>query len=150
MGRRPTGERPAGPYPRGSGLNATSEVAEIQLPPEPSSVARARAFVLEAAEPSTDRVAQHVELLASEVATNAVLHARTAFTMRVGRRDGTIRVEAEDGNSALPRRKRYGPTAAVGRGLLLIERIADRWGVRPEPDGKVVWFEIDDGAAVGD
>jgi anti-sigma regulatory factor (Ser/Thr protein kinase) len=128
-------------------LNTTSEVAELELPPEPASVARARSFVHDAAAARSTQVGNQLELLASELATNAVLHAKTPFIVRVGRSDGTIRLEVEDASSTLPRRKRYGPTAPVGRGLLLVERIANRWGVRAESAGKVVWAEIDDETA---
>lgn len=93
-------------------------------------------------------MASELELLASELATNAVVHARTPFVVRVGCSDGTIRLEVEDASSSLPWQERHGPTASVGRrGLLVVERIATRWGVRAEPAGKVIWAEIDDEGA---
>jgi anti-sigma regulatory factor (Ser/Thr protein kinase) len=128
-------------------LKTTSEVAELKLPPEPASVARARSFVHDAAAALSTSVTNELELLASELATNAVLHARTPFFVRLGCSDGTIRLEVEDASSTMPRRKRYGHTLSVGRGLLVVERIANRWGVTEEPAGKVVWAEIDDETA---
>lgn len=90
-------------------------------------------------------VTYELELLTSELATNAVVHAKTPFIVRVRCSDGTIRLEVEDASSALPKREGYGPTAPMGRGLVVVERIANRWGVmRAEPAGKVVWAEIDD------
>jgi hypothetical protein len=63
-----------------------------------------------------------------------------------------------DGVEVSPVRKRYGPEAATGRGLLLIERMAAAWGTEPSgagppgtpgPPGKVVWFELAAGAGNG-
>jgi anti-sigma regulatory factor (Ser/Thr protein kinase) len=129
---------------RGLALRTTSEVAELELPPEPASVARARSFVHDAATARSTSFTDELDLLASELATNAVVHAKTPFIVRIGCSDGTIRLEVEDASSTLPRRKRRGPTASVGRGLLVVERTANRWGVRVESAGKVVWAEIDD------
>jgi anti-sigma regulatory factor (Ser/Thr protein kinase) len=129
----------------GLALKSKSEVAELELPPEPASVARARSFVRKALAARSASVTDELELLASELATNAVVHAGTPFIVRIGCSDGTIRLEVEDASSTLPRRERHGPTAPVGRrGLLVVERIANRWGVRAESAGKVIWAEIDD------
>lgn len=75
--------------------------------------------------------------------TNAVLHARTEFTLRVERRNDAFRVEVADANPALPVRRDFSPLAPTGRGMVIISRLADRWGVEPTADGKVVWFELD-------
>ncbi|HEX4978750.1 MAG TPA: ATP-binding protein [Acidimicrobiales bacterium] len=87
-------------------------------------------------------------LLASELATNAVLHARTDFTVRLLVDDETVRVEVEDAN-ARPPVIGYTPTEATsGRGLHLVQDLARAWGVVSRPDGKVVWFELPVHAAV--
>lgn len=138
------GEAP-GSSQKGLALKSTSEVAELELPPEPASVARARSFVRDVVAARSTSVTYELELLASELATNAVVHAKTPFIVRVGCSDGTIRLEVEDAGSTFPWRERHGPTVPVGRrGLLVVERIASRWGVRAESAGKVVWAEIDD------
>lgn len=121
----------------------------MELPSEPASVARARSFVRDTARGRSTSVTDELELLASEMVTNAVMYAKTPFIIRVVCFEGTIRLEVEDASTTLPSPRRPGPTAPVGRGLVVVEGIADRWGVRAESAGKVVWAEIDDEGANG-
>ena len=82
-------------------------------------------------------------LLVSELVTNAALHARTESELSIGIDEGTVRVEVRDGSDVLPVAKHYSTTASTGRGLLLVDQLADRWGAEAERVGKVVWFELD-------
>lgn len=82
------------------------------------------------------------ELLVSELVTNAVLHARSATQVTIERSGSTVRVSVHDASTARPRLRDSGPEAVTGRGLLLVDRIANRWGVDPEDAGKWVWFEV--------
>lgn len=83
-------------------------------------------------------------LLVSELAANALLHARTAFTVTlVPLGDGGARLEVRDGSPRLPRTRNYGQDATTGRGLHLLEDLSRRWGVDRSPDGKTVWAELD-------
>ena len=82
-----------------------------------------------------------LELLASEVATNAVLHAETPFTVTVIVGE-VVRVEVTDANPAPPVQRRHEPLAVTGRGLEIVDRAADRWGCRIDGVGKTVWFEL--------
>jgi anti-sigma regulatory factor (Ser/Thr protein kinase) len=116
-------------------------VAEQSFPPEPASASAARSFAVSASQ-TTGELADTVALLTSELASNAVLHARTSFVVRVIARAATLRVEVADTNPNLPARKEYGPDAITGRGLRIVEGLADRWGVNREPVGKTVWFEL--------
>ena len=84
-----------------------------------------------------------VRLIVSELATNAVLHARTPFYVRVTRDDHMLRLEVRDGSRAVPERQVVAPDALTGRGLALVEIYSDRWGSEPRTDGKVVWCELD-------
>jgi anti-sigma regulatory factor (Ser/Thr protein kinase) len=124
---------------------------EMEFAPEPESVARARRFVADAlrqAEPSED-VGMRVTALVSELASNAVLHARTEFRVIVKPGRSSIRVAVKDSSPNKPVRKEYGILDPTGRGLVVVESMADRWGVEPADDGKVVWFEIDTGVRSG-
>jgi anti-sigma regulatory factor (Ser/Thr protein kinase) len=115
------------------------------FPPEPSSSREARRRVSTALESrQLEDVATTVALVVSELATNAVLHARTAFEVRVDVRDRYVRVEVHDGTGRRPVRKYFSDTAASGRGLRLIEELCDAWGVEPDSDGsgKTVWAEV--------
>lgn len=114
---------------------------EQAFPPEPASAAAARSFAVSASRASGE-LADTVSLLTSELASNAVLHARTPFVVRVTSRSSMLRVEVADTNPNLPARKEYGPDAITGRGLRIVEGLADRWGVEVEPGGKAVWFEL--------
>ncbi|WP_181799530.1 ATP-binding SpoIIE family protein phosphatase [Kitasatospora acidiphila] len=87
------------------------------------------------------------ELLASELVTNAIRHTdRDAmFTARLYREDGReprLRIEVEDESDLWPKRRTPGEQASSGRGLMLVEALADSWGVEPRGSGKRMWFEL--------
>ncbi|MDT0433488.1 MULTISPECIES: SpoIIE family protein phosphatase [Streptomyces] len=91
--------------------------------------------------------ADEIELVADELVTNALIHTEGAavVTLRIltgggGRR---LRVEVEDASSALPRRRDPGDAGVSGRGLLLVDRLTDGWGVEARGGGKCVWCEFD-------
>jgi len=89
------------------------------------------------------------ELLVSELVTNAVLHARSATRVTIDHDGTTVRIAVCDDSPTRPRLRDYGPEAVTGRGLVIVDRIARRWGVDPSDDGKCVWFEIEDRMRVG-
>jgi anti-sigma regulatory factor (Ser/Thr protein kinase) len=84
-------------------------------------------------------------LLTSELVTNAVLHGLGPVQLLLDDDGDRLRIEISDGETALP----PGPgrpdgTQVSGRGLLIVDSLADRWGShsRPVPPGKIVWFEV--------
>jgi PAS domain S-box-containing protein len=64
------------------------------------------------------------------------------FTLRLRRGTSAVWVEVFDTDLRLPRIRTAGETDEGGRGLYLVDQLASRWGSRPTPDGKAVWFEI--------
>ncbi len=93
-------------------------------------------------------VAETVELLVSEVVTNAVGHAGTGGEMVLMQKQGSLRVEVSDsgGGNVAPRNAR--PEDVTGRGMAIVEALASRWGVVDDAQGsgrraKTVWFEIE-------
>ncbi len=113
------------------------------LAPDPTSPAEARRLVRAAlaGTVAADLLAQ-ILVAVSELTTNAVEHAATPFEVRAGCVDGHVRVEVADHDPTLPTGGADpGPAAVTGRGLLLVERIADRWGVDADASGKTLWFE---------
>jgi anti-sigma regulatory factor (Ser/Thr protein kinase) len=107
------------------------------------SVPAARRFVLVALrEMDASGACDDAAALVSELATNAVIHARTPFTLVVNRVEDAVRVRVHDGSVVLPRRRSYGLDAATGRGLRLISTLSSDWGIEAESGGKVVWFEL--------
>lgn len=92
---------------------------------------------------------ESASLLVSELVTNAVLHARSPAELTMRLLDGELWVGVSDANAGPAVRKRYGPDAGTGRGLLLVERIATAWGTEPSGTGKLVWFQLASGAGEG-
>ncbi|MEW2140740.1 SpoIIE family protein phosphatase [Streptomyces sp. NPDC005409] len=113
-------------------------------PGDPEAPALARHLIRAAADAwgASDR-ADEIELAADELMTNALVHTESGgdVSLRLTGQ-GRIRIEVEDGSSALPRRREAGDWAVSGRGLLLVERLADEWGVEARGGGKCVWCEF--------
>jgi anti-sigma regulatory factor (Ser/Thr protein kinase) len=81
-----------------------------------------------------------MELVLSELATNAIRHAATPFEVVV-ETDGYVRIEVEDGSTRNPVKRPESITALDGRGLHIVEQVCDRWGVHIVQDRKCVWCE---------
>jgi len=118
-----------------------AERAAITLPAATESVPQARRFVDERLPESC--WADDVALLVSELASNAVRHARSPFTVAVGCDASMVRVEVTDDSPAVPVPQAPPVDAVTGRGLMIVQALARRWGVETTESGKVVWFEID-------
>lgn len=82
------------------------------------------------------------ELLLSELATNAVVHARSPFLVVLRSEDSAVHVSVHDASRAVPVRRDVGPWAASGRGLNLVAALAAGWGVEPTAAGKTVWARL--------
>ena len=113
----------------------------------PTSVSAARSFVravLEAQE--LDHLVDTAALLVSELATNAVLHARTSYRVEVGVGESAVRVSVLDLSPVLVHRRVNALESGTGRGLGLVEVLAERWGPTPSEDldghAKGIWFEL--------
>ncbi|MGW1159702.1 SpoIIE family protein phosphatase [Streptomyces sp. NPDC002519] len=86
-----------------------------------------------------------IELVTDELITNVLIHTdgSAIVTLRIiTGHDRRLRVEVEDSSSALPRRRDAGLLGTSGRGLLLVDRLTDVWGVESRGGGKVVWAEF--------
>nr|WP_246315335.1 ATP-binding protein [Kineococcus aurantiacus] len=81
-------------------------------------------------------------LLTAEVVTNAVLHGRSEVSLRLGRVGPRVRVGVGDENTRLPLRRETDPDALNGRGMALVEALADAHGVEVGDLGKTVWFDV--------
>jgi anti-sigma regulatory factor (Ser/Thr protein kinase) len=86
--------------------------------------------------------AENVKLVVSELATNAVIHAGTPFSVSVRCDGSAVRISVQDSNSAPPVMRDPAPTAPSGRGLRLVAALARGWGVERARDGKTVWAEL--------
>jgi anti-sigma regulatory factor (Ser/Thr protein kinase) len=113
------------------------------FPADPRSVSAARRFVTEVLSGSPPELLDAVELMVSELATNAVGHVQTSFELTLRRTAQEIRVEVRDHGAGTPAIRAPGPDDPRGRGLRIVDGLADRWGVDYQPPaGKIVWFTL--------
>ncbi|WP_372347626.1 ATP-binding protein [Streptomyces sp. KL116D] len=135
------------------------QVLQVQLEvgADPAEVGRARRWArsrlagsgIEPDEP----MAETLILLVSELVTNAVVHTGRPAVLRMvlpGVQEacpGTVRVEVADSCARPPAPRHAAGEETNGRGLELVDGLADRWGWRPEGAGKAIWCEIDRCAA---
>jgi hypothetical protein len=89
-----------------------------------------------------DHVVPSAQLVVSELAANAVLHARTPFTVAVELVGDCVRVSVSDRSPIPPQAKRTTASAATGRGLALVAAIAGEHGVERTDHGKRVWVDL--------
>jgi anti-sigma regulatory factor (Ser/Thr protein kinase) len=120
---------------------------ELQLPAEPEAAAMARrALAILEGRVSEERL-EELELLVSELVTNSIRHAglgeEGSVSLRVRVSPRLARVEVTDaGEGFEPPSFSGDPALLDGWGLLLVERLTDRWGVRGRSP-TCVWFELD-------
>lgn len=111
-----------------------------------ASVPAARRFVRDALrawqlDASEDAAVQ----LTSELATNALLHARSDFAVGLVVSRQAVRVEVRDRSAAMPAPRAFSTTSTTGRGLRLLAAYGLRWGARPLSGGgyrKLVWVDV--------
>lgn len=122
-------------------------MSEFHLPPRTTAPRLARATVSSAIGSVRPEVAEEIELLTSEVVTNAIRHARVdplgEVTLRVDTSDDHVRVEVlNPGPSFDPPVPSIPGMSGTGLGLFLVDALADAWGVDREGPRTKVWFEI--------
>ncbi|GAA1973602.1 ATP-binding protein [Catenulispora subtropica] len=119
-------------------------LAQMRLAPGPSAPGRARRFLEDTCGRWTalDFVAD-AALVVSELVTNAVRHAGTEMRIALELRDGTLTVSVHDGGPGLPRVIPAAERRLGGRGLAIVVRLAEAWGVAVGDDGgKAVWCRL--------
>ncbi len=89
-------------------------------------------------------VVETAALLASETVTNAVRHAGSAPTVTIAVSDGVVEVGVTDRDGARSPHLSWAedPMATSGRGLAIVDALADEWGTARLGDGKQVWFRL--------
>jgi anti-sigma regulatory factor (Ser/Thr protein kinase) len=119
--------------------------ATAQFEAGDSAPSAARRFLarLLARRPYGDRVpVNDAHLVLSELATNAVIHAATPFSVSVSCDASALRIAVRDRCATRPVLRAAEPAARSGQGLNLVAAVARDWGVEPAPDGKTVWAEL--------
>jgi anti-sigma regulatory factor (Ser/Thr protein kinase) len=120
-----------------------AQIQSATFPRQDRSAPLARSFV-------TEVIGQHpaaddVVLLASELVTNTLIHARdaTAITVTVAITTAFIRVEVHnDGRTGIPHWRDADSQAEDGRGFQIVNALAERWGFTREQDRTCCWFEV--------
>ena len=114
------------------------------LPALPESAAAARRIVDEAcADWGVPAVVDTAQIVATELVTNAVRHARTSMTLNLSLRGRYLHLAVRDGSPHLPQRRfPDDPSEESGRGLMVLDAYATAWGCVPANGGKVVWATL--------
>jgi anti-sigma regulatory factor (Ser/Thr protein kinase) len=122
---------------------ASASAASTDLPNDVTAPMLGRRFV--AAALTALGLEQHAEtaaLLASELVTNALVHAEAPYRIAVESGDGVLRIGVTDATFAAPHRPSAIEHATSGRGIHLVDSLTTRWGVQTLAAGKTVWFEL--------
>jgi anti-sigma regulatory factor (Ser/Thr protein kinase) len=116
---------------------------ELQrFPADPESAKNARRFVSAAVVSAGIEDCGVAELLTSELVTNSVLHCGSSVVVAVHSLDDCMRIEVIDGCDQLPELKSPSVQDDTGRGLMIVDVLADRWGVVMHDYGKAIWFTL--------
>ncbi|MFE6976406.1 ATP-binding protein [Streptomyces sp. NPDC057682] len=132
------------------------QVLQVQLEvgPDPAEVGRARRWarsrLVGSGIGADEPLAETLILLISELVTNAVVHTGCPAVLRMlfgspgsAGSPGTVRVEVADASCRPPLQRHAEGDDTNGRGLELVDGLADRWGWQPEGAGKRIWCEVD-------
>ncbi|HEY6793768.1 MAG TPA: ATP-binding protein [Kineosporiaceae bacterium] len=88
-------------------------------------------------------LSESVRLLTSEIVTNAVIHTSSRrLAVRVKVAPEAVEVAVDDADPRPPRPRRAAPADVNGRGLALVDALADAWGSQGSDGGKTVWFRV--------
>ncbi|MFH8800448.1 ATP-binding protein [Streptomyces sp. NPDC017936] len=128
---------------------------QLEIRPDPAEVGRARKWARSRLAGSgigaDEALAETLVLLVSELVTNAVVHTGCPAVLRLslpccageGAGECTVRLEVADSSDRAPVPRCPGDDATGGRGLALVDGLADRWGWTVEGPGKRIWCELD-------
>jgi anti-sigma regulatory factor (Ser/Thr protein kinase) len=117
---------------------------EDRFADDPRSASKARAFVREhLIAHGLEKLVDDVGLVVSELATNAVRHAGTPFTVVLTGARSSVEVGVQDGACGVPHQVTSGPLDLGGRGLDIVDQVSCDWGVRAQEGTKSVWARFD-------
>ncbi len=122
-------------------MPCTMSPRQVVLPADTTAPRVAREFLAHTCCGSHEgEVLEEAQLLVSELVTNAIRYGGDAIHVRVLRNRSLI-CEVFDSSSTSPHLRYATMTDEGGRGLFLVAQLAERWGTRYLPAGKVIWAE---------
>ena len=121
--------------------------ARVLFQPEASAPAMGRRLLEGLSDTLTPSTLDDARLLLTELVTNAIRHAHLApedrISVSVRRESAGLLVEVADPGDGLPPPSAPRPGSGSGWGLILLDRLADEWGIDPMPDGgTLAWFRL--------
>jgi anti-sigma regulatory factor (Ser/Thr protein kinase) len=131
--------------PSASGQLAVDETDHSvrYFPCELEATRAARRFVTDVLAARADaKLLMDAEIVVGELTANAVVHARSAFTVAVTQSPASIRISVRDAAPLPANSPEPLLITSLGHGLDVVAKIAARWAVQPLPDGKVIWAEL--------
>ncbi|RVU29020.1 PAS domain S-box protein [Streptomyces antnestii] len=122
----------------------TDQMASLSVSSDPAEVAAARAWAADRLTAwGLEELSFVVELMVSELVTNAIRYGRPPVLLRLLRdQDGALICEVSDGGHTSPHLRHAGPDDEGGRGLFLVAQLTGRWGTRYTRGGKTIWTEV--------
>ncbi|WP_165827811.1 MEDS domain-containing protein [Mycobacterium colombiense] len=127
----------------GDRLTGPDPVAHKLFIPVAAAVAAARHFtVATLMDWKLSHLVDDAALIVTELATNSVVHANSAFRVVMSPAPLGVRFAVEDASQSRPRMRHPGPYEPGGRGIALIAEIAHQWGCDVSPVGKTVWADV--------
>ena len=121
---------------------AATNAARVFVP-VPLAARAVRRFVRETLRAwGEEAVIDDAQLVASELTTNALLHAASPFRITIARIDGAVRIEVHDADTVHPEHRNLFGHTTSGRGIAIVAELSRRWGTDDTSAGKVVWTEL--------
>jgi anti-sigma regulatory factor (Ser/Thr protein kinase) len=112
------------------------------LPPARESPAAARMLVRTELAGCNEEDVEAVELMISELVTNAVVHGSVPIRIEIEHNDYAVRAVVTDAGPRMPVLRQAQTSTAHGRGLKVVSSLAHDWGVDESESGKSVWFTL--------
>lgn len=119
-----------------------AQLGDWVFPANFASVTEVRIRVVEALISSKVSSTADTEIVVDELVANAIVHAKTEFRVILDRLRTGIRITVQDQSVRPPEKQSPDPLDESGRGLILIDHVADDWGHHLNGEGKCVWAEV--------
>ena len=128
--------------PRESEEDFVELLGSWEFPAQAQSVACARIEVIELLEELEVPQTYEAAIIVDELVSNVVVHAKTMFELEVERWQNGIKIIVRDLSIQEPSIQALDPLSESGRGLFMIDSIADEWGHHVHESGKCIWADI--------